>query len=145
MEVDLELYRQDVRVATQPSVHLSVIDIYPDHARRTLVFIHGYGGRALQWVYQLRNFSNSNRVIAVDLRGHGRSDKPVNGYRMEQFVADLEAALDALGVNEKVVLIGHSFGGAIAAEFAAAHPERVSHLVLIASAGEFELNFIYRL
>jgi long-chain acyl-CoA synthetase len=145
MEVDLELYRQDVRVSAQPPVRLSVIDIYPEHARRTLVFLHGFGGQARQWGYQLRDFSISNRVIAIDLRGHGRSDRPVNSYRMEQLVADLEAALDALGVNEKVVLVGHSFGGAIAAEFAAAHPERISHLVLIATAGEFKLNFIYRL
>jgi long-chain acyl-CoA synthetase len=145
MEIDLELYRREAHVTIQPPVRLSVIDIAPDFSQRTLVFLHGFGGQAKQWRYQLYRFSISNRVIAPDLRGHGRSDKPRLGYRMTQIQADLMNALDVLGVTGQVVLVGHSFGGAVAAEFAAAHPERVSHLVLIATAGEFKLNRLYRL
>ena len=144
MEIDLDLFRQDVRVAISPAVRLSVIDIYPDHPQQVLVFIHGFGGNALQWTYQLSRFSRTNRVIAPDLRGYGKSDKPGGDYSMDQILADLEALLDALGVTEKVVLVGHSFGGAIASEFAAAHPQRVARLVLIATAGEFKLNPFYR-
>ncbi len=145
MEIDLELYRREAHVTIQPPVRLSVIDIAPDFSQRTLVFLHGFGGQAMQWRYQLYRFSISNRVIAPDLRGHGRSDKPRLGYHMAQIQADLMNALDVLGVTGQVVLVGHSFGGAVAAEFAAAHPERVSHLVLIATAGEFKLNRLYRL
>lgn len=144
MEVDLELYRLEIRISTQPQVRLSVIDISPDHHQRTMVFIHGYGGKATQWRYQLRSFSDANRVIAVDLRGHGRSDKPRGSYSMVEILTDFEAVLDALEVNQKIVLVGHSFGGAIATEFAAAHPERVDHLILMATAGEFKLNPLYR-
>ena len=144
MEIDLDLFRQDVRVAISPPVRLSVIDIYPDHPQQVLVFIHGFGGNALQWSYQLSRFSRTNRVIAPDLRGYGKSDKPGGDYSMDQIQADLEALLDALGVTEKIVLVGHSFGGAIASEFAAAHPQRVARLVLIATAGEFRLNPFYR-
>ena len=144
MEIDLELFRQDVRVAISPPVRLSVIDIYPDHPQQVLVFIHGFGGNALQWTYQLSKFSRTNRVIAPDLRGYGKSDKPGGDYSMAQIQADLEALLDTLGVTEKIVLVGHSFGGAIASEFAAAHPQRVARLVLIATAGEFRLNPFYR-
>ena len=71
MQIDLELYRRDVRVSTQPQIHLSVIDIAPDLAKRSIVFVHGFGGKALQWSYQLQAFSDDNRVIAMDLRGHG--------------------------------------------------------------------------
>lgn len=144
MEIDLELYRQEVRVSHQPPVRLSVIDVAPDHPRRTMVFVHGFGGKAIQWQYQLKKFSDDNRVIAMDLRGHGRSDKPRSSYSMAETISDLDLTLDALGVSEPVVMAGHSFGGAIAAEFASACPERVSHLILIASAGEYRLNPFYR-
>ena len=56
MDIDLDLYRHEVRVSTSPLVRLSAIDISPDHPQRTLVFIHGFGGQAEQWNYQLQNF-----------------------------------------------------------------------------------------
>jgi len=145
MPVDLELYRREIRISNQPALRLSAIDIAPGHAERTIAFIHGYGGRATQWQYQLWNFSETSRVIAPDLRGHGRSDRPRQHYEMSQLVTDLGAIFDRLGVSGPLVLVGHSFGGAIAAEFASAHPSRVNHLALIATAGEFQLNPLYRL
>ena len=144
MDIDIELYRREVRVSTDPPIHLSVIDIAPDHPLRTMVFIHGYGGQAIQWQYQLRDFSVQNRVIALDLRGHGRSDKPNGPYTIAQIISDVENALDVLGVTGKFVLVGHSFGGAIAAEYASLHPKRVERLVLMATTGEFRLNPLYR-
>ena len=145
MEIDLELYRREVRVTGKPEVRLSVIDISPERPRRTIVFLHGFAGKATQWMYQLRAFSDLNRVIAIDLRGHGRSNKPRGSYSMDTLLADLAAALDTLGVNEKIVLAGHSFGGALASEYTYRHPERVERLILIASAGEYKLNRLYRL
>ena len=56
---------------------------------------------------------------------------------MPRILADLRAALNNLDVTESVVLVGHSFGGAIATEYASAYTEMVSHLILIATAGEF--------
>ena len=79
MEIDLELYRQEVRLAGRSPLRLSVIDVAPDFPQRTLLFLHGFRGRAVQWQVQLSKFSVSNRLIAPDLRGHGRSDKPCNG------------------------------------------------------------------
>ncbi|HLE52802.1 MAG TPA: alpha/beta fold hydrolase [Anaerolineales bacterium] len=145
MGIDLALYRRPVRVSTIPSIRLSAIDISPDHPQRTIVFLHGYGGQARQWKYQLEEFSFSNRVIALDLRGHGRADKPEGKYTMAQILRDLETALEELNVDDQFFLIGHSFGGAIATEYAVAHPERVANLILIATAGEFNLNPFYRL
>jgi long-chain acyl-CoA synthetase len=144
MNIDLDLYRHEVRVSTDPLVRLSAIDISPDRPQRTIVFLHGFGGYAGQWVYQLQNFSLANRVIALDLRGHGLSDKPSSGYDMATSQADLEKALDILKVNTPFILVGHSFGGALVTEFALNHPERIEGLILMATAGEFKLNPLFR-
>jgi long-chain acyl-CoA synthetase len=144
MDTDLELYRREIHISSQPLVRLSAIDISPDRPQRTLVFLHGFGGKASQWIYQLQKFSLENRVIAIDLRGHGNSDKPAGQYKMAQIVEDLRVAFNVLAINDKVVLLGHSFGGAVAAEFAAKWPERVERLVLVATAAQFELNPLYR-
>lgn len=145
MDIDLDLYRHEVRVSTNPLVRLSAIDISPDHPQRTFVFIHGFGGQAVQWKYQLQKFSVENRVLALDLRGHGLSDKPGGGYDMRQIVDDLETALILLKVKGRIVLVGHSFGGAVVTEYALKNPDRIERLILIATAGEFKLNPFFRL
>lgn len=144
MDIDLELYRREVRVSYNPPVSLSVIDIAPGFPVQTLLFLHGFGGEARQWRYQLREFSINNRVIALDLRGHGLSDRPGNGYSMARIVDDVIGSLDVLGVAGKITVVGHSFGGAVATEMAVRYAEKVDHLILISSAGEFHLNPAYR-
>jgi len=146
MDVDIELYRREVLISEKPRLRLSAIDLAPDRPARTMVFIHGFGGQAAQWVYQLRRFSDESRCIALDLRGFGQSDKPANSaYTMDEMVGDINRALDVLGVTEPFVLLGHSFGGAVVTEYALAHPERVARLVLVASAGEYSLSWLSRL
>src|SRR5512144_3248519 len=104
MDLDLDLYRHELRVSTNPLVRLSAIHISPDHPQRTFVFVHGFGGSAEQWQYQLQNFALDNRVIALDLRGHGLSDRPAAGYDMAQLISDMETALTLLKVKGKFVL-----------------------------------------
>jgi len=145
MDIDLDLYRHELRVSTNPLVRLSAIDVSPDHPQRTFVFIHGFGGKAEQWQYQMQKFAVENRVIALDMRGHGLSDKPGRGYEMSQIVEDLETALTLLKVKGRIVLVGHSFGGAIVTEYALKNPDRLERLILIATAGEFNLNPLFRL
>lgn len=145
MDIDLELYRREVRVSADPRVRLSAIDIAPELAKQTFVLLHGFGGQASQWRYQLQQFSQANRVIALDLRGHGQSDSPTGSYTMAEIQSDLEQALALLQAPKRFVLAGHSFGGAIATEYASAHPERVERLILIATAGEFRLSPLLRL
>ena len=89
MDTDLELYRREVRVSSDPLVRLSAIDVSPDHPQRTFVFLHGFGGQATQWRYQLQKYSLENRVIALDLRGHGLSDAPASSYGMDTIQQDL--------------------------------------------------------
>lgn len=72
------------------------------------------------------------RAVSASQRGHGDSDKPDRGYRVEDFAADVVALLDALGIDE-AVLVGHSGSCPVARRVALDHPDRVAGLVLEAS------------
>lgn len=75
------------------------------------------------------------RLLALDLRGRGLSDKPVSGYGLAEHAADVIGLLDRLGL-ERVALGGHSYGGLLGIYLAAHHPERVTKLVVIDAAAE---------
>jgi long-chain acyl-CoA synthetase len=149
MPLDVELYRHTLYLpasgSSQKLRRISVIDIQPEHASGTVVLVHGYGGSALQWLYQIRFFSQTMRVIAPDVRGHGLSDDPTSlPYTINGLVDDLETVLQSLDVQHSFSLIAHSFGGAIATEYALRHPENVSHLVLISVPTRFIIRPILR-
>lgn len=149
MPFDVELYRRSIFVPAEQQMQeagrLSVIDIYPDGATHTLVFVHGYGGRALQWGHQLRFFGQYTRVIAPDLRGHGLSNDPAKPpATMDSLVDDLELILSSLHVQKPFSLIAHSFGGAVATEYALRHPEYVRELILIGVPTRFHIRPILR-
>lgn len=145
MDIDFDLYRHEIRISSNPLIRLSAIDVSPERPQRTLVFIHGFGGKAEQWHYQMQKFAMDNRVIALDLRGHGLSDKPTSGYDMPRIQLDLETALTQLKVFTPFVLIGHSFGGAVVTDYAVNHPENIEKLIMIATAGEFKLKPLFSL
>ena len=90
MDIDLELYRREIRVSEDPLIRLSAIDLNPEHAVHSIVLLHGYGGKATQWYYQLQEFALKNRVIALDLRGYGQSDSPNSSYSMPEIQEDIE-------------------------------------------------------
>jgi pimeloyl-ACP methyl ester carboxylesterase len=77
--------------------------------------------------------SRHHRVLALDLRGRGLSDKPETGYAVGDHAADVKALLDATQI-ERAVICGHSYGGVVAIKMAARYPERVAKVVLIDSA-----------
>lgn len=97
-----------------------------------VVFVHGLVMDNLSSFYfTLANPVAAQRpVVLYDLRGHGRSERPPTGYTVDELVADLAALLDALSID-RCALVGNSFGGLLALAFAAAHPARVTALVVI--------------
>jgi len=107
-----------------------------DSGRGTpVVFIHGIGASMYGWRYQLPVVVAAGyRAVAFDNRGFGFSDKPAHGYTNAAYAQLVTALLDSLGISS-AVLVGHSMGGAIAAEVALRHPDRVRGLVLIDAAG----------
>ncbi len=139
IQLDLNLYRVEVPIRGVADARLSVVDVHPEGAEKTLVLVHGYAGCAETWEYQINHFGHQYRVVVPDLRGHGLSDAPFSEYTMPELVDDIDAIAEALDLSEKFVLVGHSFGGSICVEYAAAHPERLEKLILIATAGEYPL------
>ncbi|MDF1499400.1 MAG: alpha/beta fold hydrolase [Anaerolineales bacterium] len=139
IQLDLNLYRREVPISGLRDTYLSVVDIRPEGALHTIVFVHGYAGVAETWEYQINHFMRYARIVVPDLRGHGQSDAPMTRYTMDELVADLEAITEHLNLPEKFSLVGHSFGGSICVEYAARHPERLDHLVLITTAGEYPI------
>jgi pimeloyl-ACP methyl ester carboxylesterase len=100
----------------------------------TVVFVHGLGYDSLASFYLTLAAPVSEAgidVLTYDLRAHGRSDRPDCGYRVADFVEDLRALLDAVGLDEPVHLVGNSFGGTVAFSFAEQYPERVRSIVAI--------------
>ena len=100
-----------------------------------VVLIHGIGASMYGWRYAVPAIVAAGyRVVAFDNRGFGFSEKPAHGYHNADYVRLVVALLDSLGISS-AVLVGHSMGGAIAAEVALTHPDRVRGLVLIDAAG----------
>src|SRR3972149_5766022 len=95
-----------------------------------IVCILGLTANHVCWRSMADILAPRHRLIAYDLRGRGDSDKPPTGYSLDQHGRDLGALLDHFGLK-KAVLMGHSLGAHIALKFAAAHPQRVSKLVLV--------------
>jgi pimeloyl-ACP methyl ester carboxylesterase len=99
-----------------------------------IVLLHGLSANALAFGGLVAaGLSPAFRVVAPDLRGRGRTEKPPAGYSMADHAGDVLALLDALGLD-RVVLGGHSFGAFLAIFIAAHHPSRVSKLIVIDAA-----------
>ncbi|HET6815701.1 MAG TPA: alpha/beta hydrolase [Mycobacteriales bacterium] len=94
-----------------------------------VVLLHGLSSQRRFWNLVVPSLAGLP-VLALDQRGHGGSDRPAEGYDVGDAAGDLAAAFDAIGWSRAVV-VGHSWGGAVAASFAAAHPERVLSVVCI--------------
>jgi len=96
-----------------------------------LVMIPGWSQTAAQFKHQIEGLSDRYRVIAVDMRGHGDSDKPAHGYRISRFAKDLHDVLGALDLTE-VNLLAHSLGCAVVWCYLDMFgPERLAKLILV--------------
>ena len=98
-----------------------------------ILLVHGFGGNTYQFRHQIPPLSAAHRVVAVDLKGFGYSERSVaTGLSMTDQAAMLAALLDRLGIDHATV-VGHSMGGGVVQRFACAYPQRVDALVLASS------------
>jgi pimeloyl-ACP methyl ester carboxylesterase len=100
-----------------------------------LVLLHGLASSSATWLPVLPLLGRHVQVIAPDLLGHGQSAKPRSGdYSLGAYASGLRDLLVALGLDRATV-VGHSFGGGVAMQFAYQFPELTQRLVLVASGG----------
>src|SRR5579875_2407504 len=95
---------------------------------RPLVILHGLAESWRTFQELAPSFARHRPVYAVDLRGHGTSDKPDAGYRLEDYAADILDLLPQIGPS--VDLLGHSLGSLVALRVAWIRPESIAHLIL---------------
>jgi pimeloyl-ACP methyl ester carboxylesterase len=99
---------------------------------KPIVFLHPWSTNGYIWYYQAFPFARTNKVVVVDHRGHGRSDKPARGYSIQEHASDVLAVLEAEGIRQ-AILVGNSIGGMIAMQFTLDHPDRVTGLFILSS------------
>ena len=104
------------------------------HATEAVVFVPGTGGHLEAFTRNLLPHAAHYRTIALDMLGHGYTDKPDHDYEIRHYVAHLLAFCDALGLR-RIHVHGESLGGWIAAQFAIDHPDRVASLTLNTAGG----------
>jgi pimeloyl-ACP methyl ester carboxylesterase len=119
-------------VEVEPGVSLYAQDV---GSGPPVVLIAGFGLSHPVWDAEVRELAQAgHRVVCIDLRGTGRSDKPLEGYGVERLTADVAAVFDALEIRD-AVLVGWSFGGQISFRLSAGRQDLVSRLVLLCSNG----------
>ncbi len=117
--------------------HIYALVAGPADATETIVFLHGLGGSQSTWASVLGDFAGTYRIAAIDLPGHGASDKPdpeAFDYSIPSLAAAVGDAIEKLELSPAVI-VGHSLGGAAALQLALDRPELVRALALVNSAG----------
>jgi pimeloyl-ACP methyl ester carboxylesterase len=106
---------------------------------KRILCVHGITANCRFWDRLASALAPHHRLIAMDLRGRGLSDKPPTGYSIKHHCKDIAALMDDLGL-ERPVLMGHSLGAFISLVFAAQYPERVDRLILVDGGGKLSKN-----
>ncbi|MEJ2251062.1 MAG: alpha/beta hydrolase [Candidatus Lokiarchaeota archaeon] len=105
-------------------------EVFGEGNKKPIFLIHGFGAKKETWIAQIPELSKKYRVIIMDNRGAGKSDRPNENYTMKNFADDIAAIMDFLNI-EKAHVAGWSFGGMIVQHFALNYPEKLDKLILL--------------
>jgi len=134
LKINLDEFDARKQVVLLPNgQHLAYVEM-GDPKGPPVILIHGYTDNARDWVPLIPYLSKKSRLIAVDIRGHGRSDKPECCYARIDFAYDIKLLLDVLHIP-RADMVGHSLGSMITQVLAEQWPDRVRKVVLISSTG----------
>src|SRR5450755_667553 len=110
-----------------------------------LLLLHGMAGSSLTWVLAMTLLQSDYTVLAPDFLGHGASEKPLGDYSLGNLATVMRDLLNLLGID-RVTVVGQSFGGGVAMQFAYQFPERCERLVLVDAGGlGREVNWVLRM
>ena len=104
-------------------------------AGKPILCVHGITANCRCWGVLADALAPDHRMIAMDLRGRGQSQKPSEGYSLDYHIKDINCLLDDLSIN-RAVIMGHSLGAFIGLVFAAEYPDRVDRLILVDGGGD---------
>ena len=111
---------------------------------KNVMLLHGWSCDSHDWSWQLPALESRYRVVAIDLRGHGRSEvMPSGNYRPDDYVADIETLIKTKFSSETFVLVGHSMGGQIAAHLANKRPDLIEGVVSVDGSLGFSDKLAY--
>src|SRR5690348_1415128 len=139
-----------VREVTAPKLEFRTIHGYKRAYRiagsgPAILLIHGIGDNSTTWNAVQDKLAQRFTVIAPDLLGHGRSDKPRADYSVAAYANGMRDLLSVLDI-ERATVVGHSLGGGVAMQFAYQYPERCERLVLVSSGGvSREVHWLLRM
>jgi non-heme chloroperoxidase len=111
---------------------------------RWVVLIHGAWAHHRWWQCQIQELSKKYKILALDVRGHGKSTQLEKPYSILGFIRDLDSLFQKAGVDE-MILIGWSMGGIISMQYCMDHPDRVKGMVLVATRALRNPMFRWRL
>jgi 2-succinyl-6-hydroxy-2,4-cyclohexadiene-1-carboxylate synthase len=120
----LEANVKDLRVNVD-GIELQVREYERDG--EAIIFLHFSGANLMMWQRAVPYFQDQYRLVLVDVRGHGKSDRPETGYHIDEMARDVVGVMDHLGL-ERAHIIGCSLGAEVGLALAANHPERVLSL-----------------
>jgi pimeloyl-ACP methyl ester carboxylesterase len=139
-----------VREVTAPTLQYRTIHGYKRAFRiagegPAILLIHGIGDNSTTWTGVHARLAQRFTVIAPDLLGHGKSDKPRADYSVAAYANGMRDLLSVLDI-ERVTIVGHSLGGGVAMQFAYQFPQLVERLILVSAGGVTkDVNFVLRL
>ncbi len=126
-----------MKVRLEDGFHIQYDEYGRNDSPLHILFIHGLGSSSIVWRDIPQALSEVFHTIAVDLIGFGGSDKPDSDYTISYFSRFIKSFLGQIGVknSDKIIIIGHSLGGYIAAEYAIENKQQIEKLVLIDPSG----------
>jgi len=127
-----------------PFVAINGVNLYYElhgDSGEPLVLVHGYTGDITDWRHLIPEFSRTRRILALDERGHGRSEAPTDRsvYTIPQMSQDVEALVEHVGFD-RFHLLGHSMGGGVVQEIALRSPQKLLSLTLQNTSHRFDLE-----
>lgn len=129
-----------------PTIRTKKVKLYYEEMGQgePLLLLHGLGSSTADWTLQMEPLAQHFRVIAMDMRGHGRSDKPPGPYSIPMFADDVSTVLQVLEIPAAHVL-GISLGGMVAFQLAVSHAPMVKSLIIVNSVPSMVVsNFVER-
>lgn len=126
--MDKKITHQEIIGATGVKLHVLTSGAGP-----LILFLHGFPEFASVWTPQLHEFGHDYLAAALDLRGYGRSDKPidVSAYTLDVLVEDVRRTIETLSPSQPAVIVGHDWGGIVGWAFARAYPHLLDRLIVI--------------